>query len=552
MSWLNYNLVPYIARLRILPDTQVATQHGVQTRDLMSYLFGIKCWVKCHKVTVYALKHDQMKGFDYLSPQGILGHHYLNDLTANDPNTLTITSGQLRNSDPHLSDDHLSTKIVVVEATDDSYIFARTVPALCRNLTQWIKSMAYALGPTLSHSTPSPTNPASTPHHHHPTDFLRTKNIRTFIDEFTFPKFTCHPPITLLRKIVKQNMISRARALLSLQPIKRIDADNLDTLIKTKIHAELGMPYTPSTVVLTLPIELHGLDFPSIEGRNIYILQGELTGLVMGLILADPSSPASNLYTDHLNSARLTDDSKTVVDQQHRLRTMNGRSYYRWILVLAFDNPLYIVYTRVHTDDQSRFLQDVPCTPVPTSFMDDFCFYTTHDGWIESNIRTYVDKSIATSASRQLATGHQLRMALHLYDPKAPPEYSYTHAYSAYSAVVQLYACSGQLPTADILYSRGKLADTRCRMGCAAIEDAHHVFVECVCYDEWRAGASEELHRRDIEEVKHAGLLAAVKSFLSDNDNWPLHYSTYYLGHIPRFDHVMPTPSRAEDSLTHS
>ncbi|KAJ7637445.1 hypothetical protein B0H17DRAFT_1217101 [Mycena rosella] len=234
---------------------------------------------------------------------------------------------------------------------------------------------------------------------------------------------------------------------------------------------------------------------------------------------------------------------------------MNGRSYYRWILALVSDNLLHIVYTCAHTDDQSvpsrinseadhyassaqRFLQDVPCAPVPTFFMDDFCFYTTSDGWIESSIRTYINKSIAASASHQPANGHQL----------------------SYSAIIQLYVCSGQLPTADILYSRGKLTDPCCRMGCAAIEDAHHVFVECAQYDEWRTKATEELHHRvnaklaekDFEEAECTGLLTAVKSFFSDNDVWPLHYSTYYLGHILRFDDLMPAPSRAEDSLTHS
>lgn len=54
----------------ILPDTQVAAQPGVQTRDLMSYLSGVKCWANRNKQPVYALKRDQMKGFDYLSPEG--------------------------------------------------------------------------------------------------------------------------------------------------------------------------------------------------------------------------------------------------------------------------------------------------------------------------------------------------------------------------------------------------------------------------------------------------------------------------------------------------
>ena len=44
MTWLNQCLIRYAAEKSILPDTQVAAQPGVQTRDLMSYLAGIKCW----------------------------------------------------------------------------------------------------------------------------------------------------------------------------------------------------------------------------------------------------------------------------------------------------------------------------------------------------------------------------------------------------------------------------------------------------------------------------------------------------------------------------
>ncbi|KAJ7899507.1 hypothetical protein B0H14DRAFT_2494267 [Mycena olivaceomarginata] len=128
-------------------------------------------------------------------------------------------------------------------------------------------------------------------------------------------------------------------------------------------------------------------------------------------------------------------------------------------------------------------------------------------------------------------------MALHLYDTKAPPEYSYTHAYSAYSALVQLYARSGQLPSADLLYARGKLASPQCRVGCDAIEDTHHIFVHCARYTEWRAKAITELLRRTL--------------LFSDDIVWPLQYSTYYLGHIPRFDHLVPT-TNDPTPLSHS
>jgi hypothetical protein len=70
MMWLNSCLIHYAAEKRILPDMQVAVQPGVQTRDLMSFLAGIKTWSTRHKQAIYAIKRDQMKGFDYLSPDG--------------------------------------------------------------------------------------------------------------------------------------------------------------------------------------------------------------------------------------------------------------------------------------------------------------------------------------------------------------------------------------------------------------------------------------------------------------------------------------------------
>ncbi|KAJ7451025.1 hypothetical protein FB451DRAFT_1409931 [Mycena latifolia] len=268
MSWLNLNLVPYIAKTRILPDTQVAMQQGIQTRDLMSYLAAIKCWAKRHKgmydaVTTYGL------------PPAIidLDHAAQTDTkcfirTAHGITEPIIITGVTK------QDDTLQAKVVMAtEATDDSYIFVRLLPSLRHNalamerfqydygwLTQWRKSVAYVLEPTSN--PPDYAEFDSITNHRRYGNFLRAKvddpctrfeELKNFIDDFTFPKFLRCPPITLLWKIVKQNIISKARALLSLQPIKRADAEDLDRRIKNKIHLESGMPFTPSSDVLTLP-----------------------------------------------------------------------------------------------------------------------------------------------------------------------------------------------------------------------------------------------------------------------------------------------------------
>ena len=220
MSWLSYLLTPFIAANSILPDTQVATQRGVQTRDLTSFLAGLLTWANRHKTTVYALKRDQMKGFDYLAPEGFydaitayglplaivdidkaaqtntrvfirtahgitdpivvsgvakqggpisplkstlttsLGHRYLDDVASGMAGALTISSSSHERDDPHLPDDKIFLPIRMTEATDDSILFARTIPALQNFclleerfqfaygwLTNWRKTMAYVLSP---------------------------------------------------------------------------------------------------------------------------------------------------------------------------------------------------------------------------------------------------------------------------------------------------------------------------------------------------------------------------------------------------------------------
>ena len=79
-------------------------------------------------------------------------------------------------------------------------------------------------------------------------------------------------------------------------------------------------------------------------------------------------------------------------------------------------------------------------------------------------------------------------------------------------------------------------------------EDMYHVFVKCGRFVALREEARGLIVRRvekRIEEYKleesHAmGLLEAAKSFFCDSDMiWPLHYSVYYLGHVPKLDSLL-------------
>ncbi|KIK04953.1 hypothetical protein K443DRAFT_92029 [Laccaria amethystina LaAM-08-1] len=619
MAWLNSSLMRYSAEKRILPDTQVAAQPGVQTRDLMSYLSGVRCWANRHKQQVFALKRDQKKGFDHLSPEGFYDA---------DPDALVLTTGSMLRDDPHLTDAKHSLLVAMVEATDDSYIFTKTLESLRRNalamerfqyaygwLTQWAKSRAYVLAASENYpdvvkfqsvSTGRGVNPLDITEHDvalvkDDLDFLRTKvndpasrfaELKDFIEGFQFPTVVGRLPITLIRKIVSQNIVSRCRALLSLQPVKQSDADALDRLVVHKVHDALGFPFQPSTPIATLPVSYHGFDFPSIArinaaitvngisltgaatgrksmvlkvpGRNISILHGEQIGLIISLILAgnDVADDLVTVLTDHLNSVRLIDDSRTSVSQVPRLCYMNGRSYYRWILSLVSRRHVAINYTAGHSGGSSleakmndeadflatssqKFISELSQSPIPSFFMNDYTLHSELDGWIESNTMHFIEILLARKSASTLGIGHDLRMSTWAHDPGPPPDFPYTKAVSAHSAAVQLYARSGQLATEDVLYRRGKRKDDLCSFGCEVTGNMHHIFVNCMQYSRWRDDANRELVERTelkltnmkIEGAVRDGLLATAKSLFSDSTAvWPLHHSLFYLGQIPNLD----------------
>ncbi|KAJ6553594.1 hypothetical protein DFH09DRAFT_924884, partial [Mycena vulgaris] len=80
----------------------------------------------------------------------------------------------------------------------------------------------------------------------------------------------------------------------------------------------------------------------------------------------------------------------------------------------------------------------------------------------------------------------------------------------------------------------------RCRVGCDAIEDDHHIFATCTRHTEWRTKEAAELHKRTNTKL--------AEKEIEESDR----YSTYYLGHIPKFDHLIPRSAALPDKLTHT
>jgi hypothetical protein len=309
-----------------------------------------------------------------------------------------------------------------------------------------------------------------------------------------------------------------------------------------------------------------------VPGRNVSILQGEQLGLIIALVLSEASDTApcasGRLLTDHLNSVRLIEDSKTEISQIPRLRYMNGRSYYRWIIDLAGRSSLKVQYTPGHSKDHTlearmnneadflasssqKIYKDIPEIRPPTFHMNKFTFYSPTDGWIESNVPHYVDLQLAQQTITSLSHGHSQRMSTWAHDDTPPPEYPYLKAVSAHSAAVQLYARSGQLATADILKKRNRLEDDKCRLGCDATETPRHLFVNCMKYQEWRDESLKEVLEKTelklvtfetVGETKE-NIMVAAKSLFIDSLIWPLHFSLYYLGQLPNLNKLFPENS---------
>jgi hypothetical protein len=191
----------------------------------------------------------------------------------------------------------------------------------------------------------------------------------------------------------------------------------------------------------------------------------------------------------------------------------------------------------------------IPFAPIPTFLMDDFTFYSDDNGWIETNIQVFVDYFLAKQTVRTLSLAYHYRMATWLYDLHSHPTYPYTKASSTYSAMVQLYPRSGQLPTSSSMkQKKKKMANSGCRYGCWESEDMYHIFVKCVTFRVLRGEVMEMLVSRvnrqvdenKLQELHVIGLLVAAKCFFCDSEIvWPLHYSMFYLGHVPKLDSLV-------------
>ncbi|RDX44489.1 hypothetical protein OH76DRAFT_1320870, partial [Lentinus brumalis] len=129
-----------------------------------------------------------------------------------------------------------------------------------------------------------PSDPDSDNLTHHPItvttdffDFLRVQvndptaqydKIRRLILDFAFPNLPTRLPLTALRRILSQCLVSRIRPYLSHQPLSRAAAEELDRLLAQRVHEYLGFPFRFNSHVLFAPFSHLGFDFRSVARLN--------------------------------------------------------------------------------------------------------------------------------------------------------------------------------------------------------------------------------------------------------------------------------------------
>jgi len=107
------------------------------------------------------------------------------------------------------------------------------------------------------------------------------------------------------------------------------------------------------------------------------------------------------------------------------------------------------------------------------------------------------------------------------------------------------------------MVQKGQSKDNRCRVGCKAVEDMHHIFVECPEYDKLRKEAREDVVKKtrarvqtlEIRETHMTDLLKKAESlFINCSFTWPLYYTFYYLARYSTLMFLL-TLSRVESDM---
>ncbi|KAK6968924.1 hypothetical protein R3P38DRAFT_3508508 [Favolaschia claudopus] len=140
--------------------------------------------------------------------------------------------------------------------------------------------------------------------------------LREMITSFEFPSLRTRLPLTAARRVVTQQLMSRLRPHLSFQPLLPKHAEQLDALLRSKIHELFSLPFPFNPSLLSLPLRSLGFDFPSIYVANgIAAIQGLMRDLNHHITLFRTMAHISLAdWTCGINQCRHPFDGSSTLD----------------------------------------------------------------------------------------------------------------------------------------------------------------------------------------------------------------------------------------------
>ncbi|KAF9028044.1 hypothetical protein BDZ89DRAFT_1066395, partial [Hymenopellis radicata] len=229
-----------------------------------------------------------------------LGNHWLADTLRESADIVTVRTVQNTLRAPHLPADRLTLPVCMVEAMDDSLVITHSLPSCLLTTemaerfqsaygasTNWDKSALFVqnVDNLPSHIQVNSVHPVdqsilvpkqlSVVHSH--VELLRVavndpgkqaQLLEQLILTTDLPPLRRRMPMTLIRRVISQRIISRVRPRLAFQPISDQDATRLDHILAKRVHEHLRGVFPFNSLLLTLPLNMWGFEWPSIARLN--------------------------------------------------------------------------------------------------------------------------------------------------------------------------------------------------------------------------------------------------------------------------------------------
>ncbi|KAG2350195.1 hypothetical protein BDR05DRAFT_954297 [Suillus weaverae] len=179
--------------------------------------------------------------------------------------------------------------------------------------------------------------------------------------------------------------------------------------------------------------------------------------------------------------------------------------------------------------------------PLATFTMDDYAFFSSHFGFLECSLSRFVVSRLESAYASSDSFRPARALPLALYDSHSLPDFPYTRASSSFSAVVQLYARSSQLDTAQVRHHRFRDTPPWCQFGCDAFESMNHIFALCPAFMAIRrahnVGLCDEtsslLEGKTTDHIREVFGRAAQRLFSDDAGLWPQYRTCFYVDALP-------------------